>query len=76
MKYSEIHRSYYAEARNAQDSARFWLLFRPQVRLAWLILRFFSDRSGFGGWWDEINQDTKDDLFDHLVVFLENNITN
>jgi len=40
-------------------------------RLAWKIVQdFLYDRKGFDDWWDGIDDEVRDELFDELVTFI------
>jgi len=41
------------------------------VRRAWHVVDFFLKLKGFDHWWDNIDDDTQDDLFAELVKEME-----
>lgn len=64
MKYSEIHEALYGGS-----------VLRPLGtlnldlgrRLAWVEILTLEGRGGFDHWWDEIEEEDKDELFEELV---------
>lgn len=39
--------------------------------LAYSIISTLKDRSGFDGWWDSIDEDIQDEIFDEIVEILK-----
>lgn len=65
MKYSELHEAYWS---NDAVKARDTLFKDAPTRVAWEIVEFFGERKGFDHWWDNIDDDIKDEIFEDLVA--------
>lgn len=58
MTYSEIYNAMYGRGAKPQ--------LEPLDRQAWEVIRFFYERGGFDHWWDRIDVEIKDEIFDEL----------
>lgn len=65
MKYFELHKAYW---NNNVVKARAALFKDAPTRTAWAIVEFFGGRKGFDHWWDNIDDDIKDEIFESLVA--------
>lgn len=71
MKYSELHEAYWS---NDAAQARKTLFKDAPTRVAWEILEFFRGRKGFDHWWNDIDDTTKDKIFEDLVAEVASHI--
>lgn len=62
MTYSKIHNAMYGRGPKPELD--------PLDRQAWEVIRFFCGRKGFEWWWGNVNDPTKDDIFDELRKLL------
>lgn len=67
MKYTEILEAYWS-TQNPETHAK--LFAAIAVHRAWKVIRLFEDRRGFEHWWDEIDEEIQDEIFDDLVKIL------
>ena len=47
-------------------------LSRPQ-RIAWLIIDELYDRSGFDDWWDDVDEETQEEIFEKMQSIVVEN---
>lgn len=63
MKYSELFERIY-DSTNTGDE--FLLTQDFATRASWSILFGLNDRGGFDHWWDDIDDDLHDEIFDEM----------
>lgn len=62
MTYTELYEAYYADLTQEQRDAIFHSWDIP-TRMAWRIIKEFTDRRGFGHMWHEIDESDREDIF-------------
>lgn len=69
MQYSEIDAWLYADEDNGTVAD-----LTIEDRLPWQVIKFFNSLGGFDHWWDDIDEDTKDEVFGLLRIALHETI--
>lgn len=65
MKYDEILNFMYGSGRTRSVDDL------PQEdKLPMKVVQFFNSRGGFDHWWDDIDRETRDEIFDELRALL------
>jgi hypothetical protein len=65
MTFSELHESYWGTPE--KERARLLRGLDGGERAAWEVIRSFDAREGFDGWWEGIEDDTRDEIFEELA---------